>query len=50
MIYTDIQISLNVFSKKHCTKNEVFIKDFFSKCDHIRRNLQFAHIYGRNSS
>ena len=27
------------FVKKHCTKNEVFIYDFFSKCDQIRRKL-----------
>ena len=23
----------------HCTKHEVFIKDFFNKCDQIRRKL-----------
>ena len=27
-------------SKIHCTKNEVFIKDFFSKCDQIRSFLR----------
>ena len=24
------------------------IKDFFSKCDHIRRNMRFGHIYWKN--
>ena len=27
------------FSREHCTKNEVFIRNFFSKCDQIRRKL-----------
>ena len=26
--------------KKHCTKNQVFLKDFFSKCDQIRMKLR----------
>ena len=29
----------------HCTKNEVFHKDFFSKCDQVRRNLRiWSHL------
>ena len=29
----------NVWLPWHCTRNEVLIKDFFSKCDQIRRKL-----------
>ena len=29
------------YNSLHCTKDGVFhFKDFFSKCDHIRRNLR----------
>ena len=30
-------------------KIKLSIKDFFSKCDQIRRKLRFGHIYWRNS-
>ena len=35
-----------IFQKKiHCTKNEVFHKDFFSKCDQIRWKLRiWSHL------
>ena len=37
---------LNIF---HCTKMKFLIKDFFSKCDKIRRKPRiFGHIYWRN--
>ena len=26
----------------HCTKNEVFLKDFFSKCDQIHRKMKLT--------
>ena len=29
----------------HCIKNEVFIKDFFSKCDQTAVSCGFGHIY-----
>ena len=31
---------LKVFSKPHCTKKEVFIKNFFSKCDQVHKKLR----------
>ena len=36
---------LAVLCTHHCSKNEVFIKDFFSKCDQIRRKLRiWSHL------
>ena len=32
----------NVWLPWHCTRNEVLIKDFFSKCDQIRRKLDLV--------
>ena len=29
-------------------KMKFFFKDFFSKCDQIRKNLPIGHIYWRN--
>ena len=29
----------------HCTENEIFHKDFCSKCDQICRFVRFGHIY-----
>ena len=33
------------FREKHCTKMKFSIKDFFSRCDQIRRNLRiWSHL------
>ena len=42
----DHSMSFAQFEKlAHCTKNEVSIKDFFSKCDQIRRKLRiWSHL------
>ena len=41
--------SVETTHKIHITAQKMFsIKDFFSKCDQIRRKRQFGHIYWRN--
>ena len=32
-------LAINYFHQRHCPKNDVFVKDFFSKCNQIRRTL-----------
>ena len=34
----------------YCTKNEVFIKAFFSKCEQIRRKPRKSQLFCRNSA